>query len=137
MLVKFYCVRLPDNASVPNSVIGLDALVNRLNQHDAATVSSIIFSHVDIQSYPHVTRSVIFHILDKILEHNFPLDSNMFISGIIAAIDNEKDPRNLMTAYDIILKIIKSLNISENKIEVRIEKESKSKDMDIYQLSRI
>ncbi|KAI8882460.1 hypothetical protein K501DRAFT_285853 [Backusella circina FSU 941] len=116
-LVAFYCDRLPDNASVPNLVIGLDALASRLNQHNATVLSSTLFSHVDIQSFPHVTRNVIFHILNRILEYHYPLDSGVFITGIIRAMEGEKDPRNLMTAYDIILNIIKSQSISDEQIE--------------------
>ncbi|CAO0790534.1 unnamed protein product [Mucor circinelloides] len=120
VLVNFYCSRLSDPASVPNLMSGLVALTNKFDGFNAACTSAVISSlgnDIQVQSFAHITRNAAFKIfenlLDKHSQHVKPI-TNDFITVFIQSITNEKDPRNLMSVYTVIQKIVKLLDISQH-----------------------
>ncbi|KAL7335341.1 hypothetical protein PS15p_200831 [Mucor circinelloides] len=120
VLVNFYCSRLSDPASVPNLMSGLVALTSKFDGFNAACTSTVISSlgnDIQVQSFAHITRNAAFKIfenlLDKHSQHVKPV-TNDFITVFIQSITNEKDPRNLMSVYTVIQKIVKLLDISQH-----------------------
>lgn len=86
-----------------------------------------------VQSFPHVTRNATFQVFENLLDFHcqginttgdlnikltnlldVKLVNDTFISGFTRSITGEKDPRNLMTVYTIIQKIVKLLDISNH-----------------------
>ncbi|KAL9549495.1 hypothetical protein MBANPS3_005181 [Mucor bainieri] len=120
VLVNFYCSRLSDPASVPNLMSGLVALTSKFDGFNAACTSTVISSlgnDIQVQSFAHITRNAAFKIfenlLDKHIQHVKSI-TNEFIAVFIQSITNEKDPRNLMSVYTVIQKIVKLLDISQH-----------------------
>ncbi|KAI7904266.1 Dos2-interacting transcription regulator of RNA-Pol-II-domain-containing protein [Cokeromyces recurvatus] len=128
VIVDFYCSRLLDTTSVPNLMIGLNALTHRFDAFNLECTKAIVksFKHnVFVQSFPHITRNTAFQVFQNLLDYHLDdlkkgLEDD-YISGFIQAMTGEKDPRNLMTIYTIVQKMIKLLDISqhvENLFEV-------------------
>ncbi|CAO3632451.1 unnamed protein product [Mucor fragilis] len=120
VLVNFYCSRLSDPASVPNLMSGLVALTSKFDGFNAACTSTVVSSlgnDIQVQSFAHITRNAAFKIfenlLDKHSQHVKPI-TNEFITVFIQSITNEKDPRNLMSVYTVIQKIVKLLDITQH-----------------------
>ena len=85
-----------------------------------------------VQHFPHITRNATFQVLENLLDHHLegewkkiqpqsdPTKSNAdvkrwnddYIHLVITFMNGEKDPRNLMTLYSIVYKIVKLLDIS-------------------------
>lgn len=76
-----------------------------------------IGNDIQVQSFAHITRNAAFKIFENLLdnhcEHVKPI-TNDFITVFIQSITNEKDPRNLMSVYTVIQKIVKLLDISQH-----------------------
>ncbi|KAK4518028.1 Sorting nexin, cytoplasm-to-vacuole targeting pathway/endosomal sorting [Mucor velutinosus] len=124
VLVNFYCSRLSDLASVPNLMSGLVALTSKFDGFNAACTNTIVSSlgnDIQVQSFAHVTRNAAFKVFENLLEkHSQHVKSitNEFITVFIQSITNEKDPRNLMSVYTVIQKIVKLLDISQHVEEL-------------------
>lgn len=72
---------------------------------------------IQVQSFAHITRNAAIKIFENLLDqhsqHVKPI-TNEFIEVFIQSITNEKDPRNLMSVYTVIQKIVKLLDISHH-----------------------
>ncbi|KAI9483867.1 MAG: Dos2-interacting transcription regulator of RNA-Pol-II-domain-containing protein [Benjaminiella poitrasii] len=121
VLVSFYCSRLSDTSSVPNLMTGLNALTHRFDQFKTECTKIVVQSlnhDIFVQTFPHITRNTTFKVFQNLLDYH--LDDlkqgleNDFISGFLRSTTGEKDPRNLMTVYSTIQKIIKSLDITHH-----------------------
>lgn len=72
---------------------------------------------IQVQSFAHITRNAAFKIFENLLDkhsQHVKLITNDFITVFIQSITNEKDPRNLMSVYTVIQKIVKLLDISQH-----------------------
>ncbi|KAI8647563.1 RNAPII transcription regulator C-terminal-domain-containing protein [Parasitella parasitica] len=118
VLVNFYCNRLSDQASVPNLMSGLDALTSRFDGFNAVCTKTVVSSFrgdMRVQSFAHLTRNAAIKISENLLDkhcQHVETVANEFIAMFIQSITNEKDPRNLMSVYTVIQKIVKLLDIS-------------------------
>ncbi|RCH99505.1 hypothetical protein CU098_002625, partial [Rhizopus stolonifer] len=120
VLVNFYCSRLTDQATVPSLMPGLAILTSKFDHLNANCTKVILQSlvhQVQIQSFPHITRNAAIQVFENLLDYHckdVKAMTDEFISGFIQSITGEKDPRNLITVYATILKMVNSLDISNH-----------------------
>ncbi|KAI8092187.1 Dos2-interacting transcription regulator of RNA-Pol-II-domain-containing protein [Gilbertella persicaria] len=119
VLVDFYCERLTDKTCVQNLLDGLVALTGYSNFTDknAVFVSKRIFQHVPVQQFPQHTRNSAFKVFHQLIQrHVNALKSinNEFVYGFTQILDGEKDPRNLMCAFQIMKNIVYHFDISSH-----------------------
>ncbi|KAI8148945.1 Dos2-interacting transcription regulator of RNA-Pol-II-domain-containing protein [Fennellomyces sp. T-0311] len=116
VLVDFYCDRLTDRTCVPNLLEGLVALTDSENFSgtNAVTTATRIFERVDIQRFPQATRHTAFHIFSNLMDRHLSAlkaINNEFVYGFTQAMDGEKDPRNLMSAFTLVKEIVQHFDI--------------------------
>ncbi|XP_030132082.4 MMS19 nucleotide excision repair protein homolog isoform X1 [Taeniopygia guttata] len=111
-LVMFYESRLQDNHLVIPSVLqGLRALsmCEVLSPGLAVSVLKAIFQEVHVQSLPQLDRHTVYSIITNFMstreEELKGLGAN-FTFGFIQVMDGEKDPRNLLVAFQIVRDLI-------------------------------
>ena len=76
-----------------------------------------IFKELHVQSFSHSIRHAVFSILEHILTRNLigvKDIGNDFTLGFVEAMDGEKDPRNLLIAFRIVLVIVDQLDFSDH-----------------------
>ncbi|KAI7907118.1 Dos2-interacting transcription regulator of RNA-Pol-II-domain-containing protein [Cokeromyces recurvatus] len=117
VLVDFYCERLTDKTCVQNLLQGLVALTTYSNFTDknAVFVSKRIAQKVDMQQFPQAVRYSVYNIYSNLINrHVNALRSinNEFVYGFTQKLDGEKDPRNLLIAFQIMKNIVNSFDIS-------------------------
>ncbi|GAN08747.1 MMS19 nucleotide excision repair protein homolog [Mucor ambiguus] len=117
VLVDFYCERLSDKTCVHNLLDGLVALTTFSNftGKNAVFVSKRIVQKVQVQQFPQGTRHLAFKVFENMINrHASALKSinNEFVYGFTQELDGEKDPRNLMSAFQIMTSIVHNFDIS-------------------------
>ncbi|CAO3642299.1 unnamed protein product [Mucor fragilis] len=117
VLVDFYCERLSDKTCVHNLLDGLVALTTFSNftGKNAVFVSKRIIQNVQVQQFPQGTRHLAFKVFENLINrHASALKSinNEFVYGFTQELDGEKDPRNLMSAFQIMTSIVHNFDIS-------------------------
>ncbi|KAG1093339.1 hypothetical protein G6F42_018986 [Rhizopus arrhizus] len=130
VLVDFYCERLSDKTCVHNLLDGLVALTtfSKFTGKNAVFVSKRIVQNVQVQQFPQGTRHLAFKVFENLINrHANALKSinNEFVYGFTQELDGEKDPRNLMSAFQIMTSIVRNFDISAH-VEDIFEKTSKS-----------
>ncbi|KAI7878974.1 hypothetical protein K492DRAFT_132041 [Lichtheimia hyalospora FSU 10163] len=123
VLVDFYCERLTDKTCIPNLLEGLIALTQADNFQgtNAVTTATRIFERVDVQRHPQATRNMVFRIFESLLDRHataLRAINNEFVYGFAQAMDGEKDPRNLMSAFKLVKDIIDNFDISAHVEDV-------------------
>ncbi|KAI8387304.1 Dos2-interacting transcription regulator of RNA-Pol-II-domain-containing protein [Blakeslea trispora] len=119
VLVDFYCERLTDKTCVQNLLDGLLALTTYSNftGKNAVFVSKKICQNVPVQQFPQSTRHVAFRIFDSLIyQHANTLKSinDEFIYGYAKIMDGEKDPRNLICAFQAMKNLVLHFDISSH-----------------------
>ncbi|KAI9221353.1 Dos2-interacting transcription regulator of RNA-Pol-II-domain-containing protein [Blastocladiella britannica] len=103
VLVGFLRARLVDALCVPHIARATAALAPILPTQDLSGLLMQIFADIDVQSFPQTTRHHFYRLFDAaIVHHGSVLRTTMsaeFLQGYIAAVDGEKDPRNLALAF--------------------------------------
>ncbi|KAL9559611.1 hypothetical protein PS6_000706 [Mucor atramentarius] len=117
VLVDFYCERLSDKTCVHNLLDGLVALTtfSKFTGKNAVFVSKRIVQNVQVQQFPQGTRHLAFKVFENLINrHASALKSinNEFVYGFTQELDGEKDPRNLMSAFQIMTSIVRNFDIS-------------------------
>ncbi|GAA5803787.1 Dos2-interacting transcription regulator of RNA-Pol-II-domain-containing protein [Helicostylum pulchrum] len=117
VLVDFYCDRLTDKTCVQNLLDGLVALTTYKNftGKNALFVFKRIIENVQVQQFPQGTRNSAFKLFANLINrHATTLRSinNEFVYGFTQVLDGEKDPRNLMSAFQIMKSIVDNFDIS-------------------------
>ncbi|XP_031554304.1 MMS19 nucleotide excision repair protein homolog, partial [Actinia tenebrosa] len=118
LLANFYRDRLKDHYSiVPYALLGLQALALNQNLSGPLFVKAIqtVFTEVHVQSLMQSGRNTVYNMLMLCLDRNLKdlqqLGSD-FVFSFIQAMDGEKDPRNLVLAFQLAKKIIFNFPIS-------------------------
>ncbi|KAF7730959.1 hypothetical protein EC973_001005 [Apophysomyces ossiformis] len=117
VLVDFYCERLREKTSVSNLLNGLMALTEfeNFNGKNAVTVAKRMFERVEVQRHPQLARNTAYRVFTNlVIRHDAVLKTinNEFVYGFTKAMDGEKDPRCLMSAFKLVKMIIDEFDIS-------------------------
>ncbi|XP_022080749.1 MMS19 nucleotide excision repair protein homolog [Acanthaster planci] len=112
LLAAFFCDRLKDHHSItPHAIYGLLSLsiCTSLPAGDAAKICLNLFKEVRVQTLVQADRQSVFSIISNFLysrlEELRELGSE-FVYGFIQAMDREKDPRNLVMAFQTVQTLI-------------------------------
>ena len=112
-LVAFFCDRLKDAPCLNESLAGLLALLSSRDvSGDGATlVAQTMFAELGVQSLQQSARNLVYRLCSVLL-HRFG-DSiraigTDFGESVIAAMDGEKDPRNLMLTFRLVVELVHS-----------------------------
>uniref|UniRef100_A0A8B9EL15 MMS19 nucleotide excision repair protein n=1 Tax=Anser cygnoides TaxID=8845 RepID=A0A8B9EL15_ANSCY len=109
-LVLFYENRLQDHHLVIPSVLqGLRALVSLCPPGLAVSVLKAIFQEVHVQSLLQLDRHTVYSIITNFMatrEEELKGLGADFTFGFIQVMDGEKDPRNLLVAFQIVRDLI-------------------------------
>nr|XP_033796667.1 MMS19 nucleotide excision repair protein homolog isoform X2 [Geotrypetes seraphini] len=112
VLVLFYENRLKDHHLItPHVLQGLKALsmCETLPQGLAVSILKAIFQEVHVQSLMQVDRHIVYTIITNFMrtrEEELKSLAADFTFGFIQVMDGEKDPRNLLVAFQIVRDII-------------------------------
>ncbi|KAF9359838.1 hypothetical protein BGX26_011306 [Mortierella sp. AD094] len=119
VLVEFYCDRLTDQACVPELLKGLLALskFDKFTGVDCVKVVKAILALVNVQTYQQTARHYVFLLFESAINRHTQSLRSMssdFVFGFIQCLDGEKDPRNLLLAFQLIKKIIREFDIAQH-----------------------
>ncbi|KAI9444495.1 ARM repeat-containing protein [Lactarius indigo] len=106
VLVAFFVSKLEDTETIIPALKGILAVtrIPALSVENVIDICVAIFAHVKMQALVQVQRHTVFSIFDSLVAMHRDVLKNMgerFLSGYIALVDGEKDPRNLMIAFAI------------------------------------
>ena len=113
-LVAFFCDRLKDVGCLEEVLCGLLALLRGHSVGDAgaALMAQAMFAELAVQALPQRVRKVVYQIFVELLARYLiglqPLATD-FVTGVIAAMDGEKDPRNLMVTFSLVTSMVAGL----------------------------
>ncbi|KAI0282989.1 ARM repeat-containing protein [Russula brevipes] len=121
VLVAFFASKLEDTETIIPALKGILAItripaVVPENVHD---ICAAIFTNVKMQALVQAQRHTVLSIFDLLVALNRDALQSMgdqFLSGYIALVDGEKDPRNLMIAFAIARVLALEFDIS-TKVE--------------------
>ncbi|XP_055756034.1 MMS19 nucleotide excision repair protein homolog isoform X2 [Salvelinus fontinalis] len=112
VLLAFYENRLKDHYVItPHVLKGLKALTkcSVLPPGSAVSILKSLFQDVHVQSLMLVERSCVYNILTQLMESRESELKGLgadFVFGFVQSVDGERDPRNLLLAFQIAGKII-------------------------------
>ncbi|KAJ7987643.1 hypothetical protein DPEC_G00328610 [Dallia pectoralis] len=112
VLLAFYEQRLKDHYVItPHVLQGLKALTKCLVLPPGSAVSILksLFQDVHVQSLMLAERSCVYNILIQLMESKESELKGLgadFVFGFVQSVDGERDPRNLLLAFQIAGKII-------------------------------
>ncbi|XP_076856911.1 MMS19 nucleotide excision repair protein homolog [Brachyhypopomus gauderio] len=112
VLVAFYENRLKDHYAItPHVLRGLKALAKctMLPKGSAVSILKSLFQDVQVQSLMLAERSCVYNILISLMESREEELKGLgpdFVFGFVQAVDGERDPRNLLLAFQIAGNII-------------------------------
>ncbi|KAI8911815.1 Dos2-interacting transcription regulator of RNA-Pol-II-domain-containing protein [Gorgonomyces haynaldii] len=118
VLLEFFLSRLDDQISVDYLLQGIQTLLekNYLSKTDQMSIPSRIFVELNVQTFPQQTRMTVFKIFQLLFEKSLvglqKLGSD-FVHGFISSLDGEKDPRNLMLAFQLVKLIVLHLDFEK------------------------
>ncbi|KAI8370563.1 Dos2-interacting transcription regulator of RNA-Pol-II-domain-containing protein [Radiomyces spectabilis] len=118
-LVEFVSTHLADPAMVAPwfDMLSVVTATPCFKSHHATLICQSIFSEIDSKKLIQSTRHKIFLFFGECIEHHLPAlqgpDLN-FIPGFVNFMDGEKDPRNLLVAFELIRVIIDKFDISRH-----------------------
>ncbi|XP_026860835.2 MMS19 nucleotide excision repair protein homolog [Electrophorus electricus] len=120
VLVAFYENRLKDHYAItPHVLHGLKALAKCtvLPKGSAVSILKSLFQDVHVQSLMLAERSCVYNILISLMESREEELKGLgpdFVFGFVQAVDGERDPRNLLLAFQIARNIIhRGYNLSQ------------------------
>ncbi|XP_060795486.1 MMS19 nucleotide excision repair protein homolog [Neoarius graeffei] len=112
VLVAFYENRLKDHYAItPHVLHGLGALAKCtvLPPGSAVSILKALFQDVHVQSLMLTERSCVYNILISLMDSREKELKGLgpdFVFGFVQAVDGERDPRNLLLAFQIARNII-------------------------------
>ncbi|XP_028975965.2 MMS19 nucleotide excision repair protein homolog [Esox lucius] len=113
VLLAFYENRLKDHYVItPHVLQGLKALTkcSVLPPGSAVSILKSLFQDVHVQSLMLAERSCVYNILIQLMESKESELKGLgadFVFGFVQSVDGERDPRNLLLAFQIARKIIR------------------------------
>ncbi|KAI8061634.1 Dos2-interacting transcription regulator of RNA-Pol-II-domain-containing protein [Gongronella butleri] len=119
VLTNFYCDRLSDKSSVSPILEGLVALTGfaSFTSANAVQVANRLFENVQVQHQLQVTRHLAYRVVKNLIEHQgtaLKSINNAFVFGYCQMMDGEKDPRNLMIAFEVIRNVIANFDVTSH-----------------------
>ena len=114
-LVAFFCDRLKDVACLEEVLTGLLAL---LRGHSVATDGGVLMAHaifaeLAVQALPQRVRKLVYLIFAELLSARrvggAQSIADDFVAGVVAAMDGEKDPRNLLVTFELVPTMVAAL----------------------------
>ncbi|XP_056626841.1 MMS19 nucleotide excision repair protein homolog [Triplophysa dalaica] len=112
VLIAFYEIRLKDHHVItPHVLQGLKALTkcSVLPPGSAVSILRSIFQDVHVQSLMVAERSCVYNILINLMESREQELKGLgadFVFGFVQSVDGERDPRNLLLAFQVARNII-------------------------------
>ncbi|KDN47119.1 hypothetical protein RSAG8_03896, partial [Rhizoctonia solani AG-8 WAC10335] len=117
-LTTFYCEKIQDADTVIPALDGLLTLTSlpTFGSGEAKDTAQSIIIHIPMKSLVQSVRYVVFRIIDTLLaKHLATLSlSPSFLPGYIKLAEGEKDPRNLLLAFNIARIIILEFDITNH-----------------------
>ncbi|KAI7902153.1 Dos2-interacting transcription regulator of RNA-Pol-II-domain-containing protein [Cokeromyces recurvatus] len=118
-LVRFICERLNESTLTSRCIDILSVLMNsnNISSTDVVQICDAIFTHINTKKLQQQSRYKVLAILEKTLEKYASETQRSkinFIGGFINCMDGEKDPRNLMIAFELVRVIIDRFDISRH-----------------------
>eukprot|EP00899_Mesostigma_viride_P016024 jgi/Mesvir1/24422/Mv11082-RA.1 len=124
-LKDFYVSRMADFPSLRGVLIGAHALLLRstipaseeevMTAEGAAELARAMLTEVNVQGMPQVDRKVCLEIMLEMVTRFPEVVQEMgteFVEGVIAAVDGEKDPRNLLLSFSLLEKLPQLLSMT-------------------------
>ncbi|QRV73960.1 MMS19 nucleotide excision repair protein [Ceratobasidium sp. AG-Ba] len=116
VLVIFYREKLQDSEVTVPALEGLLTLSSlpTFGPSEASDTALSIIQHVTMKVHIQSTRYVVFRIIDMLLANHLEAlkETPSFLPGYIKLAEGEKDPRNLLVAFNIAKVIILEFDIS-------------------------
>lgn len=117
LYIIFFCNRLTDFPSIIPSIYALHGIIKYYNHiidpkyYDAIDILRTIFKSIHLPSYAQNVRSKVILLLHELLSHPtiiscMDINGTEILEGIINCIEDEKDPRCLLSALKLIYKAI-------------------------------
>ncbi|KAG2202901.1 hypothetical protein INT47_008933, partial [Mucor saturninus] len=118
-IIQFVGERLSNSVLVPRCIDIYLVLMstNIISTTDVIQICNALFSNIKVKKLPQQSRYKILSILGKALEKyssEIQRSKINFIGGFINCMDGEKDPRNLMLAFELVRSIIDRFDISRH-----------------------
>ncbi|KAI9273301.1 Dos2-interacting transcription regulator of RNA-Pol-II-domain-containing protein [Helicostylum pulchrum] len=118
-IIQFIGERLSDPVLVPRCIDIYLVLMNTdiISSTDVIQLCNAVFSSIKVKKLPQHSRFKILTILSKALEkyaNEIQRSKLNFIGGFINCMDSEKDPRNLLVAFELVRTIIDRFDISRH-----------------------
>jgi DNA repair/transcription protein MET18/MMS19 len=120
-LSKFLCSKFEDHFSISPAVLpAIEHIIKKnnknLNEEHALYIIKTMLRDVHVQSLVQSDRFIVYSICDYYVCNYVPIIIGNkcemdFIYGFIQAMDAEKDPRNLVICFRIIVSIAKNLDL--------------------------
>ncbi|KAJ1306672.1 hypothetical protein OPQ81_007667 [Rhizoctonia solani] len=118
VLTTFYCEKIQDADTVIPALDGLLTLVSlpTFGVNEATDTAQSIVSHISMKSLVQSVRYVVFRIIDSLFAKHLAVLSSMtsFLPGYIKLAEGEKDPRNLLLAFNIARIILLEFDINNH-----------------------
>jgi DNA repair/transcription protein MET18/MMS19 len=113
-LVAFFCDRLKDVSCLEEVLCGLLALLrgHSVGEAGAVLLAQAMFAELAVQALPQRVRKLVYQIFAELLaRHLVGLQAlaGDFVAGVIAAMDGEKDPRNLLVTFQLVCAMVAGL----------------------------
>ncbi|CAE6521545.1 unnamed protein product [Rhizoctonia solani] len=118
VLTTFYCEKIQDADTVIPALDGLLTLTSlpTFGENEAKETAQSIVSHIAMKSLVQSVRYVVFRIIDTLLAKHLTTLSSIpsFVPRYIKLAEGEKDPRNLLLAFNIARVIILEFDITNH-----------------------
>lgn len=118
VLTTFYCEKIQDADTVIPALEGILTLasLSTFGANEATDTARSLSEHISMKSLVQSVRYVVFKIIDTLLaNHLAALQSfSSFLPGYIKLAEGEKDPRNLLLAFNIATVILLEFDITKH-----------------------
>ncbi|CAE7224793.1 unnamed protein product [Rhizoctonia solani] len=118
VLTTFYCEKIKDADTVIPALDGLLTLISlpTFGANEAKDTTQSIVSHISMKSLVQSVRYVVFRIVDALFAKHLAtlISIASFLPGYIKLAEGEKDPRNLLLAFNIARIIILEFDITNH-----------------------
>ncbi|CAE6532510.1 unnamed protein product [Rhizoctonia solani] len=118
VLTTFYCEKIQDADTIIPALDGLLTLASlpTFGTNEATDTARSIIGYISMKSLVQSVRYVVFGIIDTLFAKHLTVLSSTpsFLPGYIKLAEGEKDPRNLMLAFNIARIIILEFDITNH-----------------------
>jgi hypothetical protein len=120
-LVAFCCDRLKDVSCLTETLSGLLALLRHrdVSPEGAVLAAQAMIAELSVQSLSQAARQLVYETFGQLLGRYLAAIRTIgtqFATGVVAAIDGEKDPRNLILTFRIVPTLVESLEAARGEL---------------------